>query len=110
MSSRLLSTRQPLRYEIFDWIKIDLVPCWRQIALMYKGGAVLAGAYLIYYMVQERGEIATTDSVLSAFEAGHVDWLNSQFHKDLKASVKRPLLEDGLVSCCAPTAPTTMQL
>jgi hypothetical protein len=102
MSSRLLSTRQPLRYEIFDWIKMDLVPRWRNIALMYKGGAVLAGACFVYYMVQERGEIATTDSIISAFEAGNADWLNSQFHKDLRASVKRPLLEDGLVKLLRP--------
>jgi len=96
MSSRSLSTRQPFRYEVFDWFRYEFVPRWRRIALVYKGAAVLVGSSLVYYTVHERGAIATTDSIVSTFEASNADWLNSHFSKDLLASVKRPLLEEDL--------------
>ena len=100
-SPRLLNTsagspRPPLRHRAFDWLKDDLVPYWRRLAFLYKGATVVVGSAVVYHLVNERGQIATTNAMLSTFEAGGVSDWDRSYSGDLLASVERPQLEEEL--------------
>jgi hypothetical protein len=90
------SSLPPLRHRFFDWFTGDVVPRWRRIGWFYKGAAFLVGSSMFYWLVNVRGPIATTDAMVSTFEAGGMpDW-HDHYSKDLLASVRRPQLEEDL--------------
>jgi hypothetical protein len=66
-----------LRHRAFDWFKDDLVPRWRRIGWLYKGGVLVVGLSALYYTRKEHGPTASTDAIVSTFEEGGVpNWQN----------------------------------
>ena len=96
--SAALTPRQPLRYEVWDYVKEHL-RFWRMLSM----AGVLVGTGVVGYMLRNHSPAAVPDSVLQTFEAGGKPGWDTEFDKDAAAKTKRPDVEKKLEEFFYPT-------